>query len=145
MSTTLRAPEAAAFAAIADAVVAPEPPLPPVAGTDAVRAFASILAVSPAANRLGLRALLRTLDLAPLALPGEGAGRHRLHALNRAERTRALARLERNPALAGAVKALRGVAHLCYYGDAGVLRGLGYDPAAVVERARVAREAGNRW
>jgi hypothetical protein len=39
-------------------VVAPAPPLPPVAGTDAVEAFEAQLAAAPRLNRLGIRALL---------------------------------------------------------------------------------------
>jgi hypothetical protein len=126
----IRAPEAAVFAAVTDAVVAPEPPLPPVSQTDAVAAFAALLAVSPAANRLGLRLLLRALT--PLRHADRAACAARL---DRLERTRA----------GGAIKALRSVAHLCYYGDAGVLAVIGYDPAAVVARGRAVREAEGRW
>ena len=38
--------------------VAPVPPLPPVADTDAVAAFAAQLAAAPRLNRLAIRALL---------------------------------------------------------------------------------------
>jgi hypothetical protein len=137
----IRRPEAATFAAVADAVVAPEAPLPPVAATDAVAAFAALLEASPAPNRYALRALLRALELAPLAL----GGRRRLSALGRAERLALLTRLQAHAPTSGAVTALRSVAHLCYYGDAGVLALIGYDPAAVVARGRALREAEGRW
>lgn len=126
----MRAPEAAAFAAIADAVVAPEPPLPPVCETDAVAAFAALLAASPAANRLGLRLALRALG---------GVRR-----MDRAGCAARLARLERTPAGA-AIKPLRAVAQLCYYGDLSVMAVIGYEPAAVVARGRALREAEGRW
>lgn len=41
-----------------DAAVAPRPPLPPVARTDAVQAFGAQLAAAPRLNRIAIRALL---------------------------------------------------------------------------------------
>jgi hypothetical protein len=93
-----------AFAALVDAVVAPEPPLPPVGATDAVAAFAAWLARAPRLNRIVLRAALVAVGLAR----------------SRAARLAVLKRL-------GPVgEALRPLAAACYYGDAGVLRVLGY-------------------
>jgi hypothetical protein len=39
-------------------------------------------------------------------------------------------------ALGPASEPLRALAHISYYGDLGVMRALGYDPEAVVRRAR---------
>lgn len=88
--------ERAAAARLIERAVAPAPPLPPVAGTDAVAAFGRQVAAGPPLNRIGLRAAL----LANAAgLPVGPVGR-----------------------------ALRSLAHLAYYGDAGVMRALGYAP-----------------
>lgn len=132
--------EASIFACVTDTVVAPVAPLPPVARTDAVTAFDASLAAAPALHRVALRGLLLGLELAPLAL---GFG-HRLRRLDPARRARAFARLDGGRA-APVLKALRGLAHLSYYGDLGVMRGLGYDPEAVVARGRAVRAAEGRW
>jgi hypothetical protein len=132
--------EASIFAAIADAFVAPAPPLPPVRDTDTAFALDANLRAAPAANRAGLRAALLALELAPLAL---GYGR-RLRRLDPVQRAAALERVERGP-LAGLVKGLRTLAHLSYYGDPHVLRLLGYDADAVVARAAALRAAEGRW
>lgn len=110
----MTARERRAVAALVDAVVAPEPPLPPVAETDAVRAFGELLAASPPLNRLALRALVR-------AFPARGDRRQRLAGLRRPERL---------PGGRAVADGLRSAAALSYYGDAGVMRLLGYDPAA---------------
>src|SRR5687768_16935470 len=57
--------EASIFACLADTVVAPEPVLPPVRETDAVEFFDRWMARSPRPNRVALRALLYTLEVAP--------------------------------------------------------------------------------
>jgi hypothetical protein len=133
--------EASIFACVTDAVVAPVPPLPQVAETDAAFAFDAQLAGSPALNRLGLRLALHALELAPLAV----GARHRMRRLAPAARTAALGRLDRNPLLAPLLKIMRSLAHLSYYGDLGVMRLLGYDPEAVVARGRALRAAETRW
>lgn len=133
--------EASMFACLADTVVAPAGGLPPVAATDAARAFDEQLALSPKLNRAGLRAALYVLELAPL-LSGAGA---RLRRLDPAGRAEALARLDRNAAAAPLLKAMRGVAHLCYYGDPGVMAHLGYDAERVVARGRALRAQEGRW
>lgn len=133
--------EASIFACFTDCVVAPGGGLPPVRETDAAFAFDGALEQSPALNRLGLRVALHALELAPLAL---GMG-HRMRGLTPEARTEALARLDGSAALSPLVKALRSLGHLCYYGDAGVLRLLGYDHEAVVRRARALRAQETRW
>lgn len=132
--------EASAFACICDTVVAPVPPLPPVAQTDAVLAFDRTLQASPPLNRAGLRAMVVALEVAPVLTTGR-----RLRRLAPGQRAAALERLEATPAGAGLVKAIRGIAHLAYYGDARVMRTLGYDPDAVVARAAAVRAAEARW
>jgi hypothetical protein len=106
--------EASIFAAVIDAVVDPEPPLPPVAKTDAVAAFERWLAAAPPLNRAALRALLYVAEVAPRIQ--EGA---RLRALPRDARLRALRRL------GAPAEALRSAAAGCYWGDAGALRAIG--------------------
>jgi hypothetical protein len=100
----VRGRERALVARYLHEAVAPAPPLPAVAGTDAVAAFAAQLAAAPRLNRLGLRALLIA------------------HAAG--------------VALGPAEEPLRALAHMSYYGDLGVMRTLGYDPEAVLRRAR---------
>jgi hypothetical protein len=100
--------EASILTAVVDAVVDPEPPLPPVAETDAVAAFERWLAAAPPLNRAALRGLLHVAEVAPRI--HEGA---RLRALPRAARLRALRRL------GAPADALRSVAAGCYWGDAG--------------------------
>jgi len=126
--------ELSIFACLTDTMVAPVAPLPPVRETDAAPAFANSLQAGPRLNALALRGALLALEVAPLAL-GFGA---RLRRLAPADRERALVRLDRGP-LAPLMKAVRSLAHLHYYGDAGVMRLLGYDPDAVVARAAEAR------
>jgi hypothetical protein len=118
--------EASIFAAVVDAVVDPEPPLPPVAQTDAVAAFERWLAAAPALNRAALRTLLHAVEIAP-RIHGEGA---RLRALPRAARLRALRRW------GAPADALRSAAAGCYWGDAGALRVIGVTtPAAATPHA----------
>jgi hypothetical protein len=133
--------EASIFACLCDAVVAPRPPLPPVRATDAAAAFDAGLARAPRLNRLALRAALLALEVAPLAL-GFGA---RLRRLAPPQRAAALARLDRCAPVAPLLRALRGMAHLSYYGDLRVLNVLGYDPEAIVARAAAVRELERRW
>jgi hypothetical protein len=142
--TTLRAisgREASIFACLTDTVVAPEPVLPPVRETDAAPYFDRWMARSPALNRMGLRALLWAVELAPLALR-RGS---RLRRLPRAERARFLETLEsaRAPRVRQLVKLVKGVAFLSYYGDDRVMLLVGYDAGANVERGRrLRREEG---
>ncbi len=128
--------EASIFACVCDTVLAPQPLLPAVAETDAVRAFDRMLASAPRLNRIGLRALLHAAELAPRAVAGA-----RLRALSGDQRARLLARVEaaRSPQLRQLLTLVKSVASLNYYGDATVARRLGHDADAVVERARALR------
>ncbi len=123
--------EASIFACLCDTVVAPEPPLPAVADTDAVDAFDRYLAALPPLNRLGLRVLVHVAELAPRLL-GQGA---RLRRLGQEERGQALTRAEASRAKP-MVDAVEFLARLTYFGDDGVMRLLGYDPDANLRRAR---------
>jgi hypothetical protein len=122
--TVLSAREASIFAGLAETLLAPAPPLPPVRETDAVAAFDAWLARAPRANRLALRALLLGLELAPCFT----RARARWRALPPAERLRILDRLGRTTAGRGIVEALRAAAAVSYYGDARVSALLGYEP-----------------
>jgi hypothetical protein len=117
--------EASIFACLCDTVVAPAPPLPAVADTDAVEAFDRYLADSPPLNRLGMRAVVHAAELAPRAL----GQRARLRRLGESERARALERAETSRAKP-LVDALEFIARLSYFGDDGVMRMLGYDAEA---------------
>lgn len=133
--------EASIFACVCDTIVAPEPELPAVSETGAVAFFDRWLAASPRPNRAALRGLLYATELAPrgLGLPA------RLRRLDAPQRARALAAAEaaRSRQARRLVKLLEGIAYLSYYGDAGVMRRLGYDADAVVSRARgLRREEG---
>jgi hypothetical protein len=126
----LTARERAIVAGLADAMAAPEPPLPPVAETDTVDAVDAWLTLAPALNRAGLRAGIRLVGAARFA---EG---------DRAARTRRLRRLER-AGLRELVRVLVGIITIAYYGDDRVMGVLGYDATANLDRARglVAAEA----
>ena len=139
---TLTRREAAIFTAFAATVVAPEPELPAVDRTDAVAALDDWLARAPRPHAAGLRAAIVALDLSPFAL----GFRKRLARLDEQQRARWLDRVEhssRAPARQ-AVKALKGIAFLCYYGDDGIMRTLGYDADANLRRARALRTAEGR-
>jgi hypothetical protein len=126
--------EASIFACLTDTVVAPDPVLPPVRETDAVSFFDDWLSRIPALNRAGLRALLLAFEVAPLAA-GFGA---RLRRLDRATRTEWLRGVEhaRVTHLRLVTKLIVSAAQLSYYGDDAILRRLGYDPDANLERGR---------
>jgi hypothetical protein len=117
--------EAAIVAALADTIAAPEPPLPPVAETDTVAAFDRWLVHAPAVNRLALRGILYP---AGAALRGRSR-EERIEALRRLDRSRA-------PGVRQLTEAIRAAVAACYFGDADVMRRLGYDADAVVARAR---------
>ena len=134
--------EASIFAALADAVAAPEPPLPPVAATDAVARSTPGWPPRPPRNRVGAaRRAARARAARPAgAASGRSTARGRLA---RARPPRALAR----PAVPQLAEALRAAAAVSYYGDARVMAALGYDAAARVREAvpaapRAQRRAG---
>ena len=60
--------ERLAFARVVELAVAPRPPLPAVAHTDAVAAFERLLAASPAPNRAALRLAMLAVARAPRLL-----------------------------------------------------------------------------
>ena len=134
--------EASIFACVCDAVIAPEPKLPPVRATDAVAFFDEWMARSPAPNRVGMRALLYALELSPL-LTG---ARTRLRRLDRAGRAAWLRAFERTPQpqVRLVAKLVKSAAQLSYYGDEAVLRLCGYDAEANVRRGRALRVAEGR-
>lgn len=129
--------EASIFACLVDTVAAPEPLLPPVAQTDCAFAFDRWMAASPAINARGVRALLLALEVMPLALGYRG----RFRRLAVDERVRFVKAVERsqNRHLRQLVKVLKGAAFLAYYGDDDVMRRVGYDAQANVERGRALR------
>ena len=100
--------------------VDPQPPLPPVAETDAVAALVANIEHSPGPQRIALRAALAA------------AGALQRGALDRAPFA----------PLADLVTAL---SHLAYYGDLGVSRVIGFDPVKVAERGHATRTAEARW
>jgi hypothetical protein len=134
----LSAREASIFACFTDAVVAPEPLLPPVRQTDAVEFFDDWMARSPRLNRLGMRALLYVLELSPLLA---GPRRTRLRRLDRPERTRWLDAVEKAPRaeLRLVYKLFKGAAQLSYWGDDARMKRVGYDADANVRRGRELR------
>ena len=128
------------FACVVDTVVAPGGGLPELGRTDAVEFLDGYLAAAPAANRIGLRAMLHALEVGPL-LFGYGA---RLRRLPLSRRLAFLDAVQRTPA-GMALQPVEALAKLAYYGDLGVMRELGYDPEAVVGRGREVRVAEGRW
>ena len=129
--------EASIFACFTDAVVAPEPVLPPVRETDAVDFFDDWMARSPRINRLGMRALLYVLELSPW-LTGSRA---RLRQLDSAGRARWVGALEHapRPQLKLVYKLLKGAAQLSYWGDDRLMLAVGYDADANARRGRELR------
>jgi hypothetical protein len=85
--------------------------------------------------------MLYALERSPLM---RGSFR-RLRQLAPAERLDVLLAVERSPLLAPLAEIAGGLAKLSYYGDAGVMKALGYDAAGVVARGRALREAEARW
>jgi hypothetical protein len=135
----LTAREASIFACVTDAVVAPEPLLPPVRETDCVTFFDRWLALSPKRNAAGLRALLYAIEVSPLAA---GRGK-RLRQLDAHERREHLASLETvgPPQARQLAKLVAQIAFLSYYGDDNIMRRVGYDPEERLQRGRELREA----
>jgi hypothetical protein len=136
----MTAREANVFACLVETVVAPGEPLPPLARTDAVAFLGRYLDASPPLNRAGLRALLHALELGPRTQRLGG----RFRQLDPERRAAYLGRVERGRA-GRAFQALEALAKFAYYGDGGVLRGLGYDADAVVARGRLLRRQERRW
>ncbi len=83
--------EARIFACLADTLLAPAAPLPPVDATDAAEVFGAWLSRFPIATQWGLRTFMVAIELAPRL-----SGRP-WHALPPAERLARLDRLRRVP------------------------------------------------
>jgi hypothetical protein len=141
MPAQLTAREARTVEALAEAVIRPAGALPPVHATDTVAAVQAQLAAGPPLNRAGIRAMLALLEIAPLAL---GPRRRRLAAIGVDEREQLLRRIAGTPARP-ALDALQALLKLCYFGDPGVMLGLGFDAGALVERGRALRIDEDRW
>jgi hypothetical protein len=133
----LRPREASIFACLVDTVAAPEPLLPPVAQTDCAFAFDRWMAAGPAINARGMRVLLLAIELLPLMM----GYRSRFRRLPPGERGRFVHAIERssNRHLRQLTKALKGAAFLAYYGDDAVMRQVGYDAQANLDRGRALR------
>lgn len=129
--------EASIFACFTDAVVAPEPALPPVRETDAVAYFDRWMQLSPKLNATGMRAMLYLLELAPVVT----GYRRRLRRLSPEERARWIKDVARAPnaQLRLVWKLVKGAAQLAYYGDPGVMGRIGYDAEANARRGRELR------
>jgi hypothetical protein len=134
--------EASIFACLVDALVAPEPVLPPVRQTDAAFFFDRWMAAAPKKNSRGMRALLFALEVAPVAM----GYRARFRRLAPADRVRFLTAVEknRNPQVRQLAKLVKGAAFLSYYGDDGIMHRVGYDADANVERGRELRAVEGR-
>jgi hypothetical protein len=141
MLRTISGREASIFACFTDAVVAPEPVLPPVRETDAVAFFDRWMGLMPRANRAGMRALLLLAELAPLVSHGG-----RLRRIDRDRRGDWVRRVEAsgNGHVRMLMKLMESAAQLSYYGNDQVLGRLGYDAEANLERGRRLRAAEGR-
>jgi hypothetical protein len=110
--------------------------------TDAALFFDRWMGRMPRLNRVALRALLHALELGPRL----GSERRRLRRLERGERARMLAGLERHssPHVRNLTKLVVGLCQLAYYGDDEVMRQVGYDAEANLVRGRELRAAEGR-
>lgn len=140
--TAISPREASIFACMADALIAPEPDLPPVAQTTTVAAFDAWLAAAPRLNRSGLRLCMYLVEVSPRLL----GFRRRLRRLPPAERARwaEKARGDAPAPVRQLADTLRLMAVFCYYGDDDVARRLGYDSDERVARGRALRAAERR-
>jgi hypothetical protein len=134
--------EAEIFAALAETYCGPEPAFPPVSSTDSVAFIDRLAAESPRLNRFGFRAILRLVELAPLAR----GYRARFTALEPARRTEFVRRMDRSRWLFLRIgsRLLKTLTLMSYYGDARVLYAVGYDPDANIARARALRKEQGR-
>lgn len=134
--------EASMFACITDAMLRPEPDLPPVSETTAVYFFDSYLSCGPKLNAVGFRAVLWCCELAPF-ITGYGKRFRRLDAYERARFLQGWSE-SRVPQLRASFKLIKSIGGLSYYNDGGVLKRCGYDPDANVARGRALREKEGR-
>jgi len=115
--------EASIFACLADCFLDPEPLLPRVCETDALKRFDQWLARTPRHNQIVLRIVLRLIDLVPLVLGGGGCVRR----LQLDSRRLWLMRVERLPVrpLREPIRTMKSMMLLYYYSDPAVWAGLG--------------------
>jgi hypothetical protein len=139
---SLRPREAAVFASLTEAYCRPEPAFPRLAMTDTVAFIDAFGARSRRLNRIGFRVILWVVELAPL-VRGYGATFTRLAADRQAQFVRGLDR-SRWQLLQVGFRLLKTLAVMSYYGDAGVLRAIGYDAEANVARGRALRRSEGR-
>jgi hypothetical protein len=134
--------EASIYACLVDTVCDPAGELPAVRDTTAVSFFDAWLSAAPTLNRAGYRVLLYLAELGPL-LAGYGARLRRLEPERRQEFAQAA---ESSPRVwvNQATKLVRVAASLSYYGDTEVMRVVGYDPEAKLERSRELRREEGR-
>lgn len=134
--------EASIYACLVDTYCEPGEGFPAVRDSSAVPFLDEWLARAPAFNRIAFRGLLYLAEIGP-ALSGYGA---RLRRLERGRRLEYVLSLDRSPflPLRALSKLLKVATSLGYYGDAGVLRRIGYDPDAVLERSRELRRREGR-
>lgn len=134
--------EASIFACVAETLVQPRPPLPPIAATDTVASFDRWMALSPPRNRAGFRALLYVLEVGP-RLTGR---RRRLRRLDPSERRRYWHALGSAPlpSIRELAKLVEAMVFASYYGDDAIMRTLGYDPEANLRRGRELRARDGR-
>ncbi|MCO5315249.1 MAG: hypothetical protein M9938_03680 [Solirubrobacterales bacterium] len=128
--------EASIFAAAADALLAPEPRLPPVHETDLVDGFDDWMGHAPSLNRHTVKLGLYLLEIAPLPIHGK-----RFRTLDRQRRLAFLSPKSgwRPALLITLVDTLRMVAATAYFADDRVARQLGYDADFRVARGRMLR------
>lgn len=134
--------EASIYACLVDTYCEPGEGFPQVWDTSAVAFVDEWMGSAPALNRIAFRGLLYLSEVAPL-VSGYGA---RLRRLDRGERSRYIRSLDKSPVvpLRAAAKLMKVAASLGYYGDERVLRRIGYDPDAVLARARELRRKEGR-
>jgi hypothetical protein len=130
MTAVVTPREASIFACLADTVLAPRPPLPPVHETDTLSGFEAWMASGPGVNRLAVRAALLALEAGTRLTDGR-----RWRTLAPADRLAVLRRVERAGGRC-AVEALRAVAAMSYYGDPEVSAVLGYTPGSILRGPR---------
>lgn len=130
--------EASIFACFTDAVVAPEPLLPPVRETDTVASFDDWMSRAPRLNRTGMRSLLYVLEMSPFVTGPERKRLRRLGPSGRAAWLEAIAHARR-PELRLAYKLMKGVAQFSYWGDDRLMLRVGYDADANLRRGRELR------
>jgi hypothetical protein len=134
---SLRPREREAFEALTDTFCGPRASFPSVVDTDATTFIERLAGNSPLQNRIGFRLLLRLVDVGP-RLRGFGARFSDLPPARRAEFLHGLDK-SRWLVLRVGARLLKTLSVMAYYGDAGVLRAIGYDAEWNMQRGRELR------